>query len=467
MFQQGFFKFPYLKIPYKVFIISILLFHLNAHAQVFVSPVKDDTVTLASVFNIISARYKTASDGLQGENKKYAANIYRDRFNSIKMMFDTRELLTLPEATGYLQALANEIIRANPALQPLSINFFFSKTAIPNAASVGEGVIIFNTGLFTKLDNESQAVFVLCHELAHLYLNHNNKSIDKYVATLYSKETQGQLKNIKNSTYNKRAQLEGLLKGLTFDNKRHSRYHESEADSLGLQFMKNTGFDVGEALTCLALLDSVDNDNTDMPRLLGDKFNSAEYPFKKRWIAKAESSFGVAVASAEDKKEADSLKTHPDCAIRIAALKNEVEKLANGNRKKDLINRAEFLHLQTILPGYTVAYYYETRQYSQALFYALEMLDKDSGNAYAIAVIGQTLNRVYEAEKTHMLAKLIDHPSPYYSAAYNTVLRLIENLYPEDVAAINYYFLKQHEAQLGLYPEYKTAYLSARSIAGK
>lgn len=48
------------------------------------------------------------------------------------------------------------------------------------------------------------------------------------------------------------------VKGLTFDSRRHSRDHEAQADSMAVELMRHTSYDLHGALTTLALLDSID-----------------------------------------------------------------------------------------------------------------------------------------------------------------------------------------------------------------
>ncbi|KAI9433629.1 hypothetical protein F5148DRAFT_1295415 [Russula earlei] len=451
---------------YRLCLVGTLIvttYFVRAQNAFVFTPLKDDTIALAKTFAKVTEYYTGETKVLQGENKKYIADIYKERFDNVKEMFDKRELLTSsPEAIAYLNALTAEIIKANPVLQPLPIHFYFAKTADPNAASVGEGVIIFNIGLFTKLDNESQVVFILCHELAHLYLKHSDNSINKYVNTLYSKETQEKLSKIKNTEFQKREQLEKLLKGMTFTSKRHSRDHESEADSMGLVFMKNTNFDVHEALTCLVLLDSVDVDTFHTAGFLQQQFNSKEYPFKQRWTRKEEGLLGGYANLETDKELEDSLKTHPDCKIRIIALQAAVNQYRDVTRKKDMVDKAAFYHLQQVLPYETVWYYYTSSQYSLCLFNALEILNNKPGDPFLIAIIGKAFNGIAAAQKNHTFSKVADMPAPYRKENYNTLLQFIQNMYIEEVATVNYYYLKQYETQLSSYNEYISAFETSK-----
>ena len=241
-------------------IISCLL-PCSAFSQTYYYQSPEDDATLGKGWiSAAEQRYKQDVSGLSGKNKKYLQQLYTDRYEHIKKMYDQKEIVTNTAATSYLQSLLAEISKSNTAIRSLDVRVAFTRAWWPNASSMGEGTVLFNIGLFNKLKNESQAAFVLCHELAHLYLNHSNNAINNYVNTYYSEEFQKELKRINQSSYQKNQQLDELAKPVAFNSRRHSREHEAEADSMALEWMKNTPFDVHEVITCLGLLDSVDND---------------------------------------------------------------------------------------------------------------------------------------------------------------------------------------------------------------
>src|SRR6202008_3572195 len=100
---------------------------------------------------------------------------------------------------------------------------------------------------------------------------------------------------------------------------RHSRENETEADGQGLVFLKRSGFDCSGMLSCLALLDKIDDSTIYPPLDLKKVFEFSEFSFRNRWIEKESVIFGS--MSKDDspltKEEKDSLKTHPDCQKRI------------------------------------------------------------------------------------------------------------------------------------------------------
>ncbi|MGN6401246.1 MAG: M48 family metalloprotease [Flavisolibacter sp.] len=398
-----------------------------------------------SLCDEITLRYKQDIAGLNGANKKYISEIYKERYEQVKEKFANNEIITDEKATNYLNQLVQEILKTNPLLHSSDLRIVFSKAWWPNASSMGEGTILLNIGLFNRLQNESQAIFILCHELSHYYLNHGNNLIQRYVNTIHSKEFQKQLKSIQKSTYRQNQQAESLAKEITFTSRRHGREFEHAADSMAVELMKNTSYDLTEALNTLALLDSVDKDKYNTPLQLASHFNFTSYPFKESWLRSDGLMFSI-VTDAKTKAEDDSLKTHPDCKIRIEKLVESVQKFNKPNSKKFIISEEAFTKLKQQFDFEILAYCFEANNVSKCLYYALEMASFFPDNLYLNTLIGKCLNTLYSYQKNHELAKIVDMPGPSQPAEYNTLLKMIQNLRLHDIAALSYYYLLQFQA---------------------
>ena len=428
------------------------------------TPSLDDEQHLKSLSATFEKRYHAEIGKISSDNKKDILELYKRQWEGVKERFDNKEIYTSTFAQDYLDALVNEIKSKNPVLHSLSFNTFFSRSGIPNASYIGEGVIVFHMGLFNKLQNESQAAFILCHEIAHFYLQHTQRSIINSVAMLNSEEVKKGLKKIKNTEYNKRSQLDMLLKGFAYNSSRHSRDHETQADSMALEFMRHTLFDIRESLTALDLLDSIDVDTFETNSCLEKYFNVKEYPFQKKWIAKPKSLFADAAISEPDKEITDSLKTHPDCQVRIKMLENRVKEFQHSNIK-NLINESIFNELKTTFDYEVVEFSFATGHYSKSLYYALQLLDAHSNDPYLITHIGKIFNGLYIAQKNHVLSRVADLPSPYIFPSYNQLLQFIQNLYVNDLAQVNYNFLKSYSSSLEHYTPFKDVYNTSMQIS--
>jgi Zn-dependent protease with chaperone function len=434
------------------------------------SPLEDDPKLASQLTIATEKRYKQDLTALNGNlNKKYFEEVYKERYQKIQKMYSEQEIIAEGKAAGYLQSLVNEIIKSNPSLGNLETRIVFSRAWWPNASSMGEGTIIFNIGLFNRLANESQAAFVLCHELAHLYLDHSNKSIARYVNTVYSDEFQKELKRIQKTEYQKRQHAETLVKNLAFRNRRHSREHETEADSLALEWMKNTAFDVRESISCLSLLDSVDRDKYDINPELEQVFHSKDYPFQAQWVKKEEGMFSAMAASTEDeaKRERDSLKTHPDCSNRIKRISARVDQYYKGNSRTFVISEEQFERLQNDFDYEIIEHCYRSQNISRSLYYSLQMLPVRRADAYLITNIGRCLNAIYTAQKAHTLGKIVDLPSPYNDKKYDKLLRFIQQLRLPDIAAISYFYLLIYQTELATHENFLEALINSKANYNK
>jgi Zn-dependent protease with chaperone function len=419
------------------------------------SPVAEDSVLLTRLSAEYAGQYKQELELLPRENRKDYQALYADRWKSIEARFDRQEIYTAPDAQAYLDALTAEIVRSNPLLQEHPFHCFFSRSYIPNAEYIGEGIILVNMGLFERLHNESEAAFILCHEIAHYILHHQENSMAKYVTTINSRETQEELRQIKNSQYEKREALEHLVKGIAFDSRRHSRDHEAQADSMGVELMRHTSYDLHGALTTLALLDGIDKDDFDTEASLQQLFNAREYPFKKKWLNQESGLLG-GHAQLKAEENIDSLKTHPACRQRIQLLSPTVGKAAAG--RLFIVDSARFVALQERFRYEVIEYAYADNEYTHSLFLTLELLHDRPGDGYGIGNTGRLLNAIYVAQKAHRLSNVVDLPAPGYPDNYNTLLQFVQNLYLGDLASINYYFLVPWHPKLDGYPIFRNAY---------
>jgi chaperonin cofactor prefoldin len=439
----------------KSFLLSVFLFAMlatRAQDEGLRSLFVQDSLYKTSVLKAIEAKYKEDADGATGEHKKYIREIYKERYDYIKGNFDINAILTDPSAVAYINGLTRKILANNPALQKLNPRVLLYKAWWPNASSMGEGTVYVNIGIVYKFLNEAQLAFVLCHELAHLYLNHGNIAINKYVNTVYDDEFQKELKKIAKQSYEKNKRLKELEKTIAFSSKRHSREKESEADSMALEFMKNTEFDIREAKTALAMLDSIDQDKYNIEPPLQKYFNDQAFPFKSSWVKEEEAFFGGATATIKDKKLLDSLKTHPDCSQRIIQVTPAVDRYTKAGSVLDA-DEAAFKAWKQKFDFEVIAFAYDRENISLAMYQALQTLEQYPHDSWLLAMVGNCLIKMYEAQKKHELNRYVELPSPYHEKKYNGFLQFIQNLSLADIAGIGYYFMEDNR-QAGIKNEH-------------
>ncbi|HEX6170758.1 MAG TPA: M48 family metalloprotease [Chitinophagaceae bacterium] len=435
----------------------IFFFHLFIYSAVFpqLRPVynfqKDDSIVKKAYYEQALQNKNKLISSLGNEYKKDYQEIYEARFSEVSKLLQSTRTVTDKDVNNYLQTLLKKITDVNPELKAKEVRLLFSRDWWPNAFSMGEGTLVVNAGLMIFLDNEAELVFVICHELAHFYLDHSNRAIKKNVETYNSVAFQNELKRLSKQEYGAGQQLDELIKKLEFGNRRHSRENETEADRYAFMFMKNTGFDCNGIKTCLKLLDKVDdsllNSSID-PELT---FNFSNYPFKKKWVQKESTIFSQ--MSNDDspltKKERDSLKTHPDCAVRILHLEDSISKARQG--QKFIINSTLFGQLKKDFFVEMAEQQFNSNNLSRNLYYSLKMLQRGENTSYAMFAIARGLNVMYENQKNHKLGIITDKETRGYPADYNILLRMLDRLRLEEIANINYNFCMEHKAEMSGY----------------
>ena len=435
----------------------LLLFLLAIHIAIFgqLKPVysfwQDDSLLKKIYYEQALQTQNTLISSLDIKDSKDYKEMYKDRFEEVGKMLKSNRTVTAPEAHQYLQAILKKIVDANPALQSMQVRMVFSRDGWPNAYSMGEGTLVVNAGLMVFLDNEAELVFVLCHELSHLYLDHGNKAIKKNVEWRNSEEFKKELKRLQKEEYRVNRQIADFVKKMTFDNRKHNRENESEADRQAFIFMKRTGYDCNGIITCLQLLDKVDDSLLFKSLNLEQVLNFPEYPFKKKWIQKESVLFGQ--MKEEDspltKKEKDSLKTHPDCVKRISMLEDSVRKTGEG--KKFLANQQLFDRLKEEFLVEMTEQEFRNKNLGRNLYYSLVMLQHGKNVSLAIYSIARDINIAYETQKNHTLGEWFSAETRGLPADYNSLLRMLAKIKLDEIAALNYHFCKKYGDQMAGY----------------
>jgi predicted Zn-dependent protease len=438
--------------------IIVVLFPEFVRSQDAAKNIFTPTPVNTSYLSNLSGKFEKINQdvikNLPKENKEAYKEVYEMRWANIKSKFDDKEIFTSPVAQQYIDSMLTAIMLNNPMLQARDIHCYFSRSSVPNASYIGQGIILFNMGLFRHMKTEGQMAFVLCHELAHYYLMHSENGIKKYVTDINSKNLQEQLQQIKKEKYRKQEHLEALNNGLKFDSRRHSRDHESEADSLGLVFLHNTHFNTADALSALALLDMIDTDSLHIQPCLEKMFQSANYPFQSRWLTRSDHLLGGHAQFMHDATMEDSLKTHPDCQIRIKVLEPAVAAYSQETANTR-INPARFEALKKDFCYETIEYAWSNDNYTSSLYQTISLLQLYPDDPYLISQTGKILNSCYSAQKQHRIGDKIALPAPGNPDSYNLLAQFLRNLYLEEYAVISNNYLNQYAAKLNTYPAFQ------------
>ena len=430
-------------------LLSVL--HITAFAQL--KPVyvfwQDDSLLKKNYYAQALAKQNTLISKLGKEYQDDYKEIYRNRFDEVAKLLKSNRTVTAPVAHEYLQKVLKQITDANAELKPLQVRLIFSRDWWPNAYSMGEGTLVVNAGLMIFLQNEAELVFVLCHELAHFYLDHSDKAIKKNVELVNSETFKKEVKRISKEEYRAGQQLENLLKPLMFGSRQHSRQNEVEADRQAFMFMKKTGYDCSAIRTTLELLDKVDDSLLYQPVSPEQVFSFNEYPFRKKWIQKESAIFSQMDKddSPLSKKERDSLKTHPDCTKRIALLTDSIQALPSTG-VFFFVDEKLFARLKMDCMMEITEQNYRDENLSRNLYYSILLLQKEENTPLAVYSIARCLNQLYKKQKNHTLGLAVETENRKLPADYNLLLRMISRLKLDEIASLNYFFCRHYRDEM-------------------
>ena len=433
-----------LKTILQTFLFLCFCTFLSAQQNPFYTFQKDDTILKKNWVQSIRTVKTSWLSKVSPSLKKDYEEIYKTHFEQIEKTITGKSPITAKEPYHYLQQVVAKIIKANPVLKADELRIFFTRDWWPNAYSMGDGSIAINAGLVIHMHNEAELAFVLCHELAHFYRSHTLKSVDNYVTVTNSPDFQKKLKELSKKEYGVNAELEKLSLNLIFNNRHHSRSRETEADLQAFTFFKNTGYAANGIVSLLQLLDTVDN-ATAFPKLnVQPILNFESYPFKKKWIQEESAIFSkINTQSAEEKaREIDSFKTHPDCVVRIAALKDSVATQNAG--KHFLVDENYFQKLKDELLLEMIEHTYQSDNLSRNLYYNLLLLQQQKQTNLAAYFIVRDLNKLYDQQKNHKAGLLLDTENKFHSGDYNQLVRLLNRIRLDEIAQMTVAFCNRY-----------------------
>ena len=284
---------------------------------------------------------------------EFGINDERELGEQFNVLVHSRMPLVLdPEVTSYIKSLLDRLLLRMPP-QPFPFKANVIRHNAVNAFAVPGGYIYVYTGLILAMNNESELVGTLAHEIAHVSQRHiAGRIAQSQKITLLS--AIGLLAGAFLGGQVGEAAMFGSLAAGQSAMLKYSRTDESEADQVGMNYLVAAEF---------------------RPQGLVEAFKILQRP---QW------NVGSDFPS--------YLTTHPAIVERITEMNARVERMSADikNRKDD--NR-QFLRVQSLIRGR-----YGDPQ-SSLQFFEKQAQESDKGLAYfGTAILYDRLNRVNEAE---------------------------------------------------------------------
>lgn len=271
---------------------------------------------------------KKAWDCPQMYKDKSTQKEYRELWNSrtdfISSAIEANNYINDHEIYNYIEEIISDLYKANPQLLKQKPLLLIDRSASVNAYALGGNVIAVNLGLVTFAQSREELALVIAHELSHNILNHPENSMKERAEWLTSDEYKNSLKAVLDSKYQRLTRLKKVIESYTFSRTRHSRYHESDADSLAIILLKNSHISFEPEF--FLRLDSSDEEyRQPLKNPTKNYFAAYPVPMDDNWFnqrSKGLSSHAYNFNSSP--VMVDSLKTHPDCVERYEKTKNAI-----------------------------------------------------------------------------------------------------------------------------------------------
>ncbi|MBC7439985.1 MAG: M48 family metalloprotease [Flavobacterium sp.] len=346
----------------------------------------------------------------------------------------------------YLNSILKEIYLPNQNISKSDFYFFINRSPIPNAACYGNGIFTINLGLFNFVNSDDELAFIVCHEIAHYLLEHNDQSLLSFIQATNSKEIKKKINQVKKLDYGKRKAYNDVIEELTYNFLRRSRKVEIEADSVGLQIFSKTKFNVRSSLASLENLKLSDSIIFNENSKLKEHFNFENYPFKENWLNKEQTPFDLTDVSNDYSFDKDSLKTHPDIPFRVGLLNKMI------NDKNILITpvNKKLKEIKQIIGLISIYNFINQHKVDLALYETLVLFNKNELDEQTYSLlVSQIIKKIYELKVNHDFGKYVSQVSPFSDEKYlNEVRQFLHNIELKNIKKIGLNFCLKYQNKM-------------------
>jgi Zn-dependent protease with chaperone function len=266
----------------------------------------------------------------------------------------------------YLNEVKDHLLREQPELRD-QIRVYLVKSPTPNAFATNDGTILFNMGLLTRLHNEAELAFALCHEFQHFIYTHPMR---RYVAT--EKMTR------------KQVFTSGELAHSFLDRNQYSREQETEADEKGLELFLKGNYTLEAVDSMFVILRDARQPFAAAPWDLGF-FESENLRFPFSYRLDSVSPFEV------NEDQDDSGSSHPNIASRREFAAKKLADVDGAGRSSFVVSEEKFRKARKIARFEIAHLHLEQRKYESAIYHAHLLLQDNPGSFYLEKTIAQAL----------------------------------------------------------------------------
>ena len=337
----------------------------------------------------------------------------------------------------FLQNTLRRLQASNPEAK--NCRLIVTRSYIDNAFATGDGTIFINAGLVRTLKNEDQLAFVVAHELAHNVLNHVQKNLSNYLGSLYNKDLQAEYNKIIKNGYNKNKRIKALLMKVSVNNLYHQRHQESAADSMAFHMIKSAGFNPAEAYNALKTFDHSGSLGHDI-----FERQASFFACKENWQSNQNTEGSTSIFNVKKEVDnSDSLKTHPDCKIRMAAIRKLLIGIGQDTMQSLAANPDDTFQKVNRAAGYeSIQAMFDYEYFDKSLYNSLCQLQSEPQSKYLRSVAILSLLQLKSYLQRHRYSEAVSNISDYNPQELNKFLQFLNALNLSDFKALKESFDK-------------------------
>jgi Zn-dependent protease with chaperone function len=155
-----------------------------------------------------------------------------------------KQMPVLPDGsaeTQYVRQLGKRLVATIPTQNSWPFEFHVVAQKEINAFALPGGQMFVNVGTITAAANEAQLAGVMAHEMAHVYMQHSAKQMEKAQLTQGLAGLAGAILGNKGGTWGKLGQI-GAQVGAGMVMLKYSRGDEAQADEVGAMILYRAGY---------------------------------------------------------------------------------------------------------------------------------------------------------------------------------------------------------------------------------
>lgn len=390
---------------------------------------------LASVEEKVNLIDKAGLLNIDGVSKDEAKSFYGSLSTSLSAQLLSSNIYFNDEISDYVNKVGQKLL-TNSKYQSF-IRFYVARFNSVNAVCWGEGTIIVNIGLLSRLNNEAELAFILSHEIAHFMEDHSSRSFKLS-------------KKLETDFLNKDRMLKAIMEAMRF-----SREQEYEADLEGFTLFSKSGYNLMAAVSALRMLENSSNEKYAKEISWASVFNekidekdSSLYFISYDDFQKRKNTKRVNVSYDSDDEE--EFSTHPDISRRISQILKLVKDTTDTQTNLFLVsNHSDFERLKVIADFEQIETNLSFLYFPRAIYLSFQLLEVYPENEYLHQSIVEGLFFMTYYKKVNGYKNIAPKFNNVSNYSYGSFLKYFESRNTKNMIRL---VLPWMEQQYELYP---------------